>query len=263
MSAKLETILRATGPAAIAVSGGIDSLTLARLSVAINPKSIVYHAVSAAVPLEATERVQKTANQFDWNLVILDAGEMRDPNYLSNPANRCFHCKNNLYRTILSATDRPVFSGANLDDLEDYRPGLKSAENHGIRHPFIEAGITKSHIRKLARENGLRNLSEIPASPCLSSRVLTGLSIDPQELKTIDRVETALRGLLGDIPIRCRRVTTGYSVQIDAAKLAILEEKQKVEILEVSEEVAGDDSKVIGIEPYKMGSAFLREIRHV
>lgn len=263
MSAQLGTILNRAGPAAIAVSGGIDSLTLARLAIAANPKSVVFHAVSAAVPTQATQRVQQISQRYDWNLSILDAGEMRDPNYLSNPVNRCLYCKNNLYRAIQLATDLPVFSGANLDDLEDYRPGLNSAEEHGVRHPFVEAGITKTQVRKLARENGLEHLSEIPASPCLSSRVITGLTIDPKDLKTIDRVETALRALLGDIPIRCRRVATGFSVQIEAAKLAVLDDQKREEVLKVSDRIAGPVGEVIGIEPYKMGSAFLRREHHV
>ena len=262
MTDTLNAILRQAGPAAIAVSGGIDSLTLARLATLAHSQTVLYHAVSAAVPAQATQRVRELSDQFGWTLKVVDAGEMRDPDYLSNPVNRCFHCKNNLYGAILSATNLPVFSGANLDDLQDYRPGLQSAAEHGVRHPFIEAEIDKPLVRQLAKDHGLDGFCEIPASPCLSSRVLTGLRIDPDELMTIDRVEAALRRVLGDIPLRCRRVMAGFMVQVDAAILAGLAEHDRQEVLAISSKVAGQNGKIVGIEPYKMGSAFAHRAPH-
>ena len=95
----------------------------------------------------------------------------RAANYLANPVDRCFFCKTNLYGCIARLTDAQILSGANLDDLQEYRPGLEAAKCHSVRHPYLEAGIDKRAVRSLARELGLGALSELPAAPCLSSRM--------------------------------------------------------------------------------------------
>ena len=91
----------------------------------------------------------------------------RAANYLANPVDRCFFCKTILYGCIARLTDAQILSGANLDDLQEYRPGLEAARCHSVRHPYLEAGIDKRAVRSLARELGLGALSELPAAPCL------------------------------------------------------------------------------------------------
>ena len=127
----------------IAVSGGIDSITLATFSNLLKPKLInIAHAISDAVPEEATKRVNKLAKKFNWKLYILNANEINDPKYKQNPYNRCYFCKDNLYKTIKAEINTDlIFSGTNIDDLNDYRPGLKAAKLSNIRHPFIEANF--------------------------------------------------------------------------------------------------------------------------
>ena len=113
---------------AIAVSGGVDSMTLAVVAHRAKAGTQVFHAVSPAVPVEATERVKTHAEKEGWHLNIIDAGEIHDPEYVANPANRCYFCKTNLYDTVTGETTLTVASGTNLDDLGDYRPGLIAAE---------------------------------------------------------------------------------------------------------------------------------------
>ena len=137
----------------------------------------MFHAVSPAVPEEATERVKRLAATQGWRLRIVDAREFADENYLANPVDRCFFCKTNLYGCIARHIDAQILSGANLDDLREYRPGLEAAKRHSVRHPYLEAEIDKRAVRSLARELGLGALSELPAAPCLSSRVETGIAI--------------------------------------------------------------------------------------
>jgi pyridinium-3,5-biscarboxylic acid mononucleotide sulfurtransferase len=140
---QLEAIIRGIGPSAIAVSGGVDSLTLATLaSRLVGPrKTLIVHAISAAVPIETTDRVRVQSVKEGWRLELIDAGEFADADNRRNPVNRCYFCKGNLYGAIRSRTDRQILSGANLDDLNDYRPGLKAANLYGVRHPFIEADL--------------------------------------------------------------------------------------------------------------------------
>lgn len=140
----------------IAVSGGIDSITLATYTSSIfkDIRVNVSHAIGAAVPIEATNRVKLLAKKYNWNLNIINTNEISDPRYLANPINRCFFCKENLYKTIKLFTKGSIFSGANLDDLNDYRPGLDAAKEANVVHPFILAKFGKKNIRKLAFEIG-------------------------------------------------------------------------------------------------------------
>ena len=135
---------RGSGPLAVAVSGGVDSLTLAdpRPPAGLGPTALMVHAVSPAVPGEATARVRAEAAREGWDLRVIEAGEFADPAYRANPVNRCFFCKTNLYGAIRQR-HRPArwLSGANLDDLGEYRPGLDAAREHGVRHPYVEAGL--------------------------------------------------------------------------------------------------------------------------
>ena len=133
--ARLETILERAGPVAVAVSGGVDSMTLAFVAHRVNRVSQMFHALSPAVPERATGRVKDYADREGWNLNLIDAGEIRDPQYLANPVNRCYYCKTNLYDTVCERTDLMVISGTNKDDLGDYRPGLVAADEHRVRHP--------------------------------------------------------------------------------------------------------------------------------
>ena len=138
---------------AVAASGGVDSMVLAYVAHRFSRAEVlVMHAVSPAVPLVATQRVREHAQRHGWNLRLLDAGEMADPDYLANPVDRCFHCKKNLYGRMAALAGGTLASGTNLDDLADFRPGLEAAKNHGVVHPYVEAGLAKADIYALSRE---------------------------------------------------------------------------------------------------------------
>ncbi len=166
----LTKVLKPMGPVAVAVSGGVDSLTLAATAYDVfGAEFVAFHAVSPAVPPRATHRVQRIAEESNWPLTIVDAGEFGDERYLANNTDRCYHCKTSLYGRIAASTDLQIVSGANTDDLSDFRPGLAAADEHQVRHPFVEAGIGKDGIRAIARRVGLGSVAELPAAPCLSS----------------------------------------------------------------------------------------------
>ena len=217
-------VLDTLGPVAVAVSGGVDSTTLGALALARNPSGTrLFHAVSPAVPAEATERLRAHAEPAGWPLSIIDAGEFADPNYLRNPVNRCFYCKQNLYQTVRAHTASTVLSGANLDDLDDFRPGLRAAADHAVRHPWIEARIGKAGIRRLAAAHGLHGFADLPASPCLSSRVETGIGIARDDLRAIDAAERRLRRELAPETVRCRVRADGVVIELDPPALARLD----------------------------------------
>ena len=261
---KLESILRTLGPVAVAVSGGVDSLTLATVAHRTLPGDVeMFHAVSPAVPKEATDRVRALAAGAGWILTVVDAGEFGDTNYRSNPVNRCFFCKTNLYGALVPLTRAQIVAGTNLDDLGEYRPGLDAAKNHGVRHPFVEAGIDKKTVRGIARDLGLGEVAELPSAPCLSSRIETGIAIDPAMLTLVHAAERLVSKTLSPRTVRCRVRAQGVVIELDEQNLAALDgakrETLRAEIGELFRN--GGFEYPVSLAPYRTGSAFLLRLQ--
>ena len=262
-TATLERVLEGMGRAAVAVSGGVDSMTLAVVAHrALGGSASMLHAVSAAVPADATDRVERYARREGWRLRRIDAGELLDARYVANPVNRCYFCKTNLYSTIapLAGAGTTVLSGTNTDDLGDFRPGLAAADEHGVRHPYVECGIDKSAVRAIAARLGLHDLAELPAAPCLSSRVETGIAIDSAVLAAIDACERLVRDATGAATVRCRVRRDAVVVELDDTALAGLDGPRRVALAgEVEARMtAAGVPRALRFEPYRMGSAFLK-----
>jgi uncharacterized protein len=249
---RLKNVLRAIGFADIAVSGGVDSLTLAATAHAVlGAQARMHHAVSAAVPPDATERTQALAAARGWSLTLFDAGEFADERYRANPANRCFFCKTNLYGALAARVAGTILSGTNTDDLSDWRPGLRAAEQHRVRHPFVEAGIDKATVRWLAARLGLGDVADLPASPCLSSRIETGIRVEPALLALVHGAEALVMRALAPRTVRCRVRATGVVVELDADALAQADAG-------LASELAVLAGRPVTFAPYRTGSAFLR-----
>jgi len=246
---------------AIAVSGGVDSMTLAHIAYARFPAAArVVHAISPAVPAAATARVRCHAARHGWALSEIDAGEFADPRYRANPLDRCYFCKVNLYDRIAQVTRLPIASGTNRDDLGDFRPGLRAAAERRVVHPFVEAGIGKSDIYAMARHLGLDDLADLPAQPCLASRIETGISVERDDLALVERIEAELAQRLPRASaVRCR-VTRG-GIVVECAPLPEADEQTAIAArLAGLIEAAG--RSFAGIRSYRRGSAFLHPTLH-
>lgn len=249
------------GPMAVAVSGGVDSLTLAAVAHGLpGARAEMFHAVSPAVPPEATERTRALAGALDWNLTIIDAGEFSDPDYRRNPANRCYYCKSSLYGAIARRTAAAIVSGTNRDDLSDFRPGLSAAAERGVRHPYVETDIGKATVRAIAGALGLGDVAELPASPCLSSRLETGIPVDAESLGLVHAVERLIARRLDADTVRCRIRASGVWIELDAGAYARAESAAGSELRAEVEALCARRGRpgTPRFAPYRMGSAFLR-----
>jgi len=254
---RLEDALQALGPVAVAASGGVDSMTLAAVAHRVfGIDALIVHAVSPAVPPHATARVKEHAEAFGWNLQIVDAEEFKDERYLANPVNRCFYCKFNLYDCITGVTELPIVSGTNTDDLSDYRPGLEAAKDHQVQHPLVTADINKATIREIARSLELNGLSELPAAPCLSSRLQTGVTVTAERLQFVDKMERYIDALLTPDTVRCRILAKQVEIQLDPESFHKLDGADDLRG-QIMAYAKTDQSLPIKFAAYKQGSAFV------
>ncbi len=187
----------------VAFSGGVDSAVVAMAAhLARGSAALAVTGVGASVSDTERQAARETARAIGIRHQEVDTDELANPAYVANAADRCYHCKSELYAVILrlieqtyaDQADVVILSGANADDWGDHRPGLAAASEAGVRHPLTELGIDKQQVRELARYWSLEAWDK-PASPCLASRIAYGVAVTTERLRMVELAEEALREL--------------------------------------------------------------------
>jgi len=197
--AQLQTLFAEMDRALIAYSGGIDSTLVAKIAVdVLGDRALAVTAVSPSLLPEDLDDARAQAEHLGIRHELVETRELQNPNYASNPVNRCYFCKSELHDTLKPlARDHSypyVVDGVNADDLRDYRPGIRAAKERGARSPLAEVGATKLDVRELSKQLGLPWWNK-PSQPCLSSRFPYGEEITLAKLQRVGRAEVYLRNL--------------------------------------------------------------------
>ena len=197
--AALEHRIAPLDSAIVAFSGGVDSSVVAAVAArALGGRALAVTAVSPAVANGELAGARRVAAAIGIVHETIATHELAREGYRRNGPDRCYHCKTELYDALAAvASERgyaALLSGANADDAGDWRPGLRAAAEHAVRHPLLEAGVGKAQVRELARRLGLPSAKK-PASPCLASRIPYGTAVSPRTLARIDRAERNVRAL--------------------------------------------------------------------
>jgi len=218
----LQNIFYDLKKALIAYSGGIDSTLVAKIAFDIlGENALAITAVSPSLLPEELEDARIQAAQIGIKHEIIETQEMNNPNYTSNPVNRCYFCKSELHDNLKSIAQKRgypyIVDGVNADDMGDYRPGIQAAKERGVRSPLAEVGISKAEIREISQKLGL-SWWDKPAQPCLSSRFPYGEEITIEKLQRVGRAEIYLRKL-GYQNLRVRSSENTAKIELPAEQI--------------------------------------------
>lgn len=258
---KLDLELRGYGSCLIAYSGGVDSVFLAMMAwKALGDRMLAVIADSPSLPRRELSEALEVARKFGFPVEVIRTAEFDNPSYLSNPSNRCYFCKQELFKELAPLAKRRGFAvlayGENASDVGDYRPGAGAAAEAGARAPLKAVGLTKAEIRAASLELGLPTADK-PEAPCLSSRIPYGEAVDPRKLAVIEAAEDHLRALgCREVRVRLHETGVGYlgRIELGAGELVqFVTRPDREEILRKLRE-AGLSIVTLDLAGYRRGS---------
>jgi len=254
--ARLRDWLAPRGPVVVAYSGGVDSSVLLRVAHdVLGAGALGVIGRSDSYAQRELELALEQAAAFGATVEVVTTGELADPNFRSNPANRCYHCKTELYRKLRGVAERAgaraVVDGTIRDDVADWRPGRRAAAERGVESPLADLGFTKADVRAVAAQYGLKSAGK-PASPCLASRIPYGSEITRDKLRAVENAEAALRAL-GFVELRVRHLGDTARVELALAELPRFAEPAVREAAVVAIQAEGFRFVTLDLEGFRSG----------
>ena len=257
---KLEVLrarFRRPGRWVVCFSGGVDSALVLKVAVEERGDDVLaLTALSPTLPVREREECARLAASFGARHALVDSDEMANPDFVRNPTNRCYHCKDELY-TVARRHARSlgydwIADGVNVDDLGDHRPGLLAADEHDVLHPLVDAGLDKADVRGAARGLGI-DVWDKPAFACLSSRFPYGTPITQGGLDRVGRLEFFLADH-GFRTVRVRSIGDVARIEVLPARIPLLaEEPLRSTVREVAR-AAGFSGVTVDLRGYRQGS---------
>lgn len=210
--------IRLSKGAVVALSAGVDSSLVALLAYkALGDHAVAVTGVSESLAPRELEVAKETAKQIGIKHLVVQTDELRNPEYASNRADRCYHCKDTLYRELRALANglglEEILDGTQVDDLGDDRPGFRAAEEAGVKSPLLMASFSKAEVRETARVLGL-SVWDKPAMPCLSSRITHGEEVTTDKLGMVGQAELYIKELTGVRNLRVRYSNSAARIEV-------------------------------------------------
>jgi pyridinium-3,5-biscarboxylic acid mononucleotide sulfurtransferase len=245
------------GRVLVALSGGVDSALVAYAAQkSLGEFSVAVTADYKTLAQEELESAKRICTEIGIRHIVIEYDELENPDFIKNDRNRCFYCRTELAKHLLNVSRAESLSlivdGTNLDDLIEYRPGITALKNLGVQSPLVEVGLTKSDVRRCAKEAGL-SVYDKPSNSCLASRIPWGITVTAEKLKRIEKSETLVKQLFGVRQVRIRDFDNYAKIEVSREEINLLGDIKKFSILKERMKELNFETVLIDPDGYRPG----------